>query len=69
MAMLALLAALIVRILWAGPALPRLEDEVAYHVQALIYESGALRGQLFTTSETLNFQLFPMVYDVRNLKF
>lgn len=38
--------AVALRFALAGPAIPRLEDEVAYHVQALIFESGRLRGEL-----------------------
>ena len=32
--------------LWRGFAIPRLEDEVAYHVQALIFRSGHIRGTM-----------------------
>lgn len=42
----ALLGAVLLRLVLAGPAIPRLEDEVAYHVQALIFESGKMRGDL-----------------------
>ncbi|MCR9141955.1 MAG: hypothetical protein NXI24_06865 [bacterium] len=42
----ALAAAVLLRIVLAGPAIPRLEDEVAYHIQALIFEAGQTRGQL-----------------------
>ena len=40
-----------VALLLFGPALPRLEDEIAYHVQALIFESGALRGTVLWPEE------------------
>jgi hypothetical protein len=42
----ALLGAILLRIVLAGPAIPRLEDEVAYHLQALIFEAGQTRGRL-----------------------
>ena len=47
----ALLGAIVLRVALAGPAVPRLEDEVAYHVQALIFESGRLRGELEAPGE------------------
>ena len=47
----ALLAGIVLRILLSGPALPRLEDELAYHIQALVFEAGALKGALFPGEE------------------
>ncbi len=38
-------AGLVLKIFLAGLARPRLEDEVAYHIQSLIFESGALRAK------------------------
>lgn len=34
------------RLIAAGPAIPRLEDETGYHIQSLIFASGTLKGQL-----------------------
>lgn len=39
-------AAAVLKLVIAGPALPRLEDETGYHLQSLIFQSGALKGAL-----------------------
>ncbi len=42
----AVVLALLGKLVLAGSALPRLEDETAYHVQALIFQTGRLKGTL-----------------------
>lgn len=48
---LTLFIGLLLNVVCMGPAQPRLEDEIAYHIQSLIFNSGRLKAPLILPSD------------------
>lgn len=55
--------AALLKLLISGPALPRLEDETGYHLQSLIFQSGALKASILALPDA------PLVMDALRLPF